>query len=76
MPLTKLQNIINEQTSLFFINNPIKPEGPNIIVQIDETKLNCNVKSHRDKPLQACWCFCIVETSFKPASEKLHCRRI
>lgn len=53
---------------IYFNVNPIKLGGPLSICQIDETKLNHNVKSHRGRsPQNPCWCFCIVDTSVKPA---------
>jgi len=33
----------------YFDNNPIRLGGPGIVVQVDETKINFNVKSHRGK---------------------------
>ena len=46
----------------FVENNPIRLGGPHVIVQIDETKLNHNVKSHRGRgPIRA-----IVDTFTQP----------
>ena len=35
------------QMSENFVNNPIRLGGPGVVVQVDETKINFNVKSHR-----------------------------
>lgn len=52
----------------FFSENPIKLGGPGVIVQVDETKLNFNVKSHwGNTPSNPCWAVCIVDTSTTPA---------
>ena len=59
--LKKLINIIKLQFAIFFIENSIKLRGPNIIVQIDKTKLSYNVNGHRGKYVQAFWYFCIVD---------------
>ena len=53
----------------YYLRNPVKLGGPHCIVQIDETKLNHNVKSHRGRgPIRPAWCLCIVDTSTKPAT--------
>jgi hypothetical protein len=49
------------------VRNPIKLGGPGVIVQMDKIKLSYNVKSHRGRHVHPCWCFCIVNTSYKPA---------
>lgn len=42
--------------------------GQGIVVQIDETKLNFNVKSHRGRgPTTQSWALCICDTSYTPA---------
>jgi hypothetical protein len=42
--------------------------GPGIIVQVDESKFNFNIKSHRGRvPSEKVWVFGLVETSFTPA---------
>lgn len=52
----------------YFVKNPIRLGGPGAIVQVDETKLNFNVKSHRGRgPKDAVWALCIVDTTFSPA---------
>lgn len=66
-PPIKLKKIIIEKIKTYFSIHPIKLRGPDIIVQIDETKLNYNVKNHRGRSIAPCWCFCIVDTSFSPA---------
>lgn len=66
--IIKLKNIIISQIKLFFELNPISLGGPLSICQIDETKLNFNVKSHRGRSaIQASWCLCIVDCSTTPA---------
>lgn len=53
----------------YYSLNPIRLGGPQIIVQVDETKLNHNVKSHRGRgPIHPAWCLCIVDTSTQPAT--------
>ena len=47
----------------FVVNNPIRLGGPHVIVQIDENKLNHNVKSHRDRGFIRA----IVDTFTQPA---------
>ena len=43
-------------------------EGNNIIVKIDETKLNFNVRSYRDRsPAEPVWTITMTETDKKPA---------
>lgn len=63
-PLIKLKKIIIEKIKTYFSVNLIKLEGPDSIVQIDETKLNYNVKNYRERSIAPCWCLCIVDTSF------------
>lgn len=66
--LIKIRKTVIKMMNLFFTANPIMLGGPLSICQVDEVKLNYNVKSHRGRgPAQQCWCFCIVHTSFTPA---------
>lgn len=52
----------------YFILNPIILGGSNVIIQIDESKFNFNVKNHRGlAPVEPIWVFGIVDTSFRPA---------
>lgn len=52
----------------YFETNPIVLGGPNIIIQIDESKFNFNVKSHRGHaPNTPIWVFGLVDTSFRPS---------
>ena len=61
------KTLINKFTS-YFQRYPIRLGGPGVNVQVDETKLNFNVKSHRGAaPTKACWALCIVDTSFSPS---------
>ena len=41
--------------------------GGGVIVHIDETKFNFNVKNRRGMSVNACWAFVIVNTSLTPA---------
>ena len=66
-PLLELKKIIFLKIKQYFVDNPIKLGGPNIIVQIDETKLNFNVKNHRGRNIPACWALVIVDNFFVPA---------
>jgi transposase-like protein len=61
------KKIISTCIDDYFAVNPIRLGGPDIIVQINETKLNYNVKNHRGRHTMACWAICIVDTSFKPS---------
>ncbi|KAG0441323.1 hypothetical protein DMUE_1132 [Dictyocoela muelleri] len=65
--LLRIRALINNRIKLFFDSNPIRLEGPGCIVQVDETKLNFNVKNHRGRSITACWALCIVDTSYRPA---------
>jgi len=66
-----IQNLRNKIITLFskyFEKNPIRLGGPGVVVQVDETKLNFNVKSHRGiAPSTPCWAVCIVDVSHFPA---------
>jgi len=64
----RLRKFLISKISDYYILNLIKLGGPNVIVQVDETKLNHNVKSHRGRgPIRPAWCLCIVDTSTMPA---------
>jgi hypothetical protein len=64
----KIVKLIRLRIENYFERNPIVLGGPNVIVQIDESKFNFNVKAHRGQaPLEAIWVFGIVDTSFRPA---------
>jgi hypothetical protein len=64
----KIVKLIRSRIGDYFGRNPILIGGPNVIVQIDESKFNFNVKAHRGvAPSEAIWVFGIVDTSFKPA---------
>ena len=64
----RLRKYLISKISDYYILNPIKLGGPNVIVQVDETKLNHNVKLHRSRgPISPAWCLCIVDTSTMPA---------
>jgi len=50
------------------MRNPIRLDGACVIVQLDETKLNHNVKSHHGRgPIRPAWCLCIVDTITQPS---------
>ena len=49
------------------LDNSIKLGGPDVVVQVDKTKINYNVKNHRGRPVPPCWVFYIVDTSNRPA---------
>lgn len=59
---------IRARISMYFENNNILLGGPNLLVQIDESKFNFNVKAHRGHvPTTPVWVFGIVDTSYQPA---------
>ena len=68
---TFIQNIRNSlinKFTIYFRKHPIRLGGVGVKVQVDETKLNFNVKSHRGAaPARPCWVVCIVDTSHSPA---------
>jgi len=39
----------------YFVDHLNKLSSPNIIVKIDETKLNFNAKNHHSRHIPACW---------------------
>ena len=64
----RLRKYLIEKINYYYTHNPVRLGGPNVIVQVDETKLNHNVKSHRGRgPIQPTWCLCIVDTQTSPA---------
>lgn len=64
----KLIKDLQHACFIYFKLNPIKLGGPGVVLQIDESKFNHNVKSHRGRsPAKKTWVFGIVDTSFKPA---------
>jgi len=65
----RLRNYLLSKISDYYIENPVRLGGPRVIVQVDETKLNHNVKSHRGRgPIRPAWCLCITDTSSQPAT--------
>ena len=59
---------LNGKISEYFKKNSVKLGGPLSIVQVDETKLNFNVKSHRGRGnVKPKWCFCIVDCTISPS---------
>lgn len=66
--LYKLIKVLRNRIGDYFVRNPIILGGPEVIVQIDESKFNFNVKAHRGHaPSEPIWVFGIVDTSFRPA---------
>lgn len=64
----KLVSFLRDRIKSYFLSNPILLGGPHVVVQIDESKFNFNVKSHRGHaPVDATWVFGIVDTSYVPA---------
>lgn len=51
----------------YFLFNPIKLEGPDIIVWVDKTKTNFKIKNHGGKSVSPCQVFCIIVTTTRPA---------
>lgn len=63
-----IKSAVQEKINLYWNNNPIKLGGLGINVQVDETKLNFNVKSHRGRaPVAAYWAITITDNSTTPA---------
>jgi len=63
-----LRNKIISLITKYFHKYPIRLGGPGVIVQVDETKLNFNIKSNRGlAPSKTCWALCMVDTSKNPA---------
>lgn len=66
--LYRMISKLRSKITSYFLNNPIILGGPSVLVQIDESKFNFNVKSHRGHaPRAPIWVFGIVDTSFSPA---------
>jgi hypothetical protein len=65
--LYKIRALIHDKISSFFVLNPIRLGGPGAMIQIDEKKMNYNVRNHRGLSIRPIWAFCIVDTSYKPA---------
>lgn len=66
--VNKLVMKIRKQCQNYFAQNPPKLGGPGIIVEIDESKFNLYVKSHRGRAsISPTWVFGLVDTSFQPA---------
>lgn len=66
--IIKIKKKIFKYINRYWIENPIKLGGLDTIVQIDETKLNFNIKSHRGRsPRDAVWAITMVDTSTQPS---------
>ncbi|MGL5708373.1 MAG: IS1595 family transposase [Aeromonas sp.] len=66
--ICKMTKDLRYLAKTYLDNNPVILGGPGVIIQIDESKLNFNVKSHRGHaPIQPIWVFGIVDTRFFPA---------
>jgi hypothetical protein len=66
--VSKLRLKINSHFEAF----PIVLGGPGIVVQIDESKFNFNVKANRGHaPVEKVWVFAMVDTSYRPAREMM-----
>jgi len=64
----RLRKLLINKIQTFWSRNPIKLGGPNIIVQVDEMKLNHNVKAHRGRTsIRPTWILTMVDTSTTPA---------
>lgn len=64
----KIKKNLTKEIEVYFKANPIRLGGPNICVQVDETKLNHNVKSHRGRSaVNPTWALTMVDTSTRPA---------
>lgn len=69
------KNLINIKTKLiekikqYYIQNPVRLGGPGVIINVDETKLNHNVRSHRGRsPRVTRWALTIIDTSTSPSA--------
>lgn len=64
----KICEKLRANCTAFLTRNPIIIGGPGVIINIDESKFNFNVKSHRGRsPTAAIWVFGMVDTSFSPS---------
>lgn len=64
----RIKQKIIENVTEYFSANPIRLGGVAKIVQVDETKLNHNIKSHRGRvPERPHWALTIVDTSIVPS---------
>ena len=63
----RLRKVLIKKIQMYCARNPIKPGGPNIILQVDEMKLNHNVKAHRGcVTIKPTWILTMVDTSTTP----------
>jgi len=65
--LINIRKLIYSKIEQHCLDNHIKLGGPCVIVQVDETKINYNVKNHSGKSVSPHWVFCVVNTSNRPA---------
>jgi transposase-like protein len=64
----KFENFFCEKIKVYFERYPIRLGGFNRFCQIDESKLNFNVKSHVGRgPREQIWCFGIADTTTTPS---------
>jgi len=64
----RLRKFLIMKITIYFARNPIKLGGPNIVVQVDEIKLNHNVKAHRGRGIKdPTWVLTMADTSTTPA---------
>lgn len=64
----KIKKNITDIINNYFLKTPIRLGGNNKCVQIDETKLNHNVKAHRGRStVIPTWAITMVDTSVTPA---------
>ena len=64
----RLKKFLIMKIKIYFARNPIKLGGPNIVVQVNEMKLNHNVKAHRGRGIKnPTWILTMGDTSTTPA---------
>ena len=64
----RLRKYLIGKINQYYAHHPIRLGGPHVTVQIDDTKLNHNVRSHLGRgPIRAARCLCIVDTFTQPA---------
>lgn len=66
--ICKIKKKLTSKINIYYENNPIRLGGINKCVQIDETKLNHNVKAHRGRSaVIPTWAITMVDTTTTPA---------
>ena len=53
--LINIRKLIYSKIEQHFLDNPIKLGGPGVVVRVDETKINHNVKNHTGRSVPPYW---------------------